>query len=401
MESSTAPPLAGIRVIEAGNFMAVPFCGMQLADLGADVIKVENPQGGDLMRSAGPFVGAESSNFIRLNRNKRSVALDLKSNEGKMLFRRLAATADIVIENFRPGTMHKLGLDYGVLSAQSPRIIYLAATGFGSEGMYADTAGLDIIAQGMSGLMSITGEPGGPPVKVGVPIADLTCALYATIAVVAALRARDRDGVGQFIDVSLLESAVSLGVWEAGRYFASGDVPRASGSAHQSITPYQAFRSTDGYFTFGANSHAHWLKSCAVLGRDDFTKDERYMTNADRMAHRPELIADIEAITSTQPSAYWIEKFTAAGIPCGPIWSFDRVYADDHLAQRAFFIDAPHATAGTVRHVASPMHFSRTPATIERSGPVLGADTEDVLRELGIGDSELARLADVGIVVTA
>src|SRR5471030_513675 len=377
--------------------MAVPFCGMQLADLGADVIKVDNPQGGDLMRSAGPFVDGESSNFIRLNRNKRSVALDLKSSDLKVLFRRLAATADIVIENFRPGTMQKLGLDYAALSAESPRIIYLAATGFGSSGAYAETAGLDIIAQGMSGLMSITGEAGGPPVKVGVPIADLTCALYATIAVIAALRARDRDGRGQFIDVSLLESAVSLGVWEAGRYFATGEVPQAQGSAHQSIAPYQAFRSADGYFTFGANSHAHWLKSCAVLGRDDFTKDERYMTNADRMAHRPELVTDIEAVTGTQSSAYWIERFTAAGIPCGPIWAFDRVYADEHLAERGFFTDAPHATAGNVRHVASPMHFSRTPATIERSGPVLGADTAEVLRELGVDDREVTRLANAGI----
>src|SRR6202451_4186078 len=219
---SSAPPLAGIRVIEVGNFMAVPFCGMQLADLGADVIKVENPQGGDLTRSTGPFITGESSNCVRLNRNKRSVALDLKSSDGKRVFERLVATADVVIENLRPGTMDGLGVGYAALSGGAPRLIYLAATGFGNDGPYAQLAGLDIIAQAMSGLMSITGEPDAPPVKVGVPIADLCCALYATIAVLAALRARDRDGSGQFIDVSLLESAVSLGVWGAGLYFATG-----------------------------------------------------------------------------------------------------------------------------------------------------------------------------------
>ena len=397
MDASTAPPLTGIRVIEVGNFMAVPFCGMQLADLGADVIKVENPRGGDLTRSAGPFLDGESSNFVRLNRNKRSVALDLKSPDGKTLFARLAHTADIVIENLRPGTMRDLGLDYATLCANAPGLIYLAATGFGSSGPYANMAGLDIIAQGMSGLMSITGEAAGPPVKVGVPIADLTCALYATIAVIAALRARDRDGHGQFIDVSLLESAVSLGVWEAGRYFATGEVPHASGSAHQSIAPYQAFRSADGYFTFGANSQAHWLQCCAALGRDDLTKDERFMTNAGRLAHRDELAADIETTTRTQPAAHWIDRLTAAGIPCGPIWSFDRVFADEHLAQRNFFVDAPHATLGPVRQMHSPMRFSRTPATIDCAGPVLGADTAAVLREIGVSDAEVARLAHAGI----
>ena len=216
------PPLDGIRVIEVGNFMAVPYCGMQLADLGADVIKVENPQGGDLTRAAGPFVAGQSANFVRLNRGKRSIAIDLKASAGVEIFRSLVADADIVIENLRPGTMRSLGLDYDALAADRPRLIYVAATGFGQDGPYAQWAGLDIIAQGMSGLMSITGERGGAPVKVGVPIADLTCALYATIAVLAALRARERDGSGQFIDVSLLESAVSLAVWEAGRYFHNG-----------------------------------------------------------------------------------------------------------------------------------------------------------------------------------
>jgi formyl-CoA transferase len=397
----SVPPLAGIRVVEVGNFMAVPFCGMQLADLGAEVIKVENPQGGDLTRATGPFIEGESSNFVRLNRNKRSVALDLKSSAGKHVFERLVATADVVIENLRPGTMDGLGLGYAALAAASPRLIYLAATGFGNDGPYARLAGLDIIAQAMSGLMSITGEPDAPPVKVGVPIADLSCALYATIAVLAALRARDRDGAGQFIDVSLLESAVSFGVWEAGRYFATGEVPKPSGSAHQAIAPYQAVRSADGYFTFGANTQAHWLRACAALGLDELTSDERFTTNELRLANRPALIAAIEAATTTRPSAEWTDRLTQAGIPCGPILTFDRVFEDPHLAQRAFFVDAPHRTLGPVRQLGSPMRFSATPVRIDRAGPLLGGDSAAVLREIGVGDDELARLAHEGVTVLA
>jgi crotonobetainyl-CoA:carnitine CoA-transferase CaiB-like acyl-CoA transferase len=395
------PPLQGLRVLEVGNFMAVPFCGMQLADLGADVVKIENPTGGDLTRAAGPFIAGESSPFVRLNRNKRSVALDVKSAAGKAVFRRLAARADIVIENLRPGAMDRLGLGYADLRATSPRLIYLAATGFGSDGPYAALAGLDIIAQAMSGLMSITGEPGAPPVKVGVPIADLTCALYATVAVLAALRARDRDGLGQFIDVSLLESAVSFGVWEAGRYFATGEVPAPSGSAHQAIAPYQAVRSADGWFTFGANTQAHWLRCCEIFGVPALATDPRFLTNADRLAHRSELIAEIERVTITQPSTHWTGRLNDAGIPAGPILDFEDVFNDRHLAAREFFIDAPHATLGAVRQIGSPMRFSRTPVRIERAGPLLGGDTAAVLREAGIDESELLELADAGVAVLA
>ncbi len=387
-----APPLAGISVVEVGNFMAVPFCGMQLADLGAGVVKVENPRGGDLTRATGPFIGGESSNFVRLNRNKRSVALDLKSDEGKRVFRTLAARADVVIENLRPGTMDALGLGYAALSADSPRLIYLAATGFGNDGPYASLAGLDIIAQAMSGLMSITGEPDAPPVKVGVPIADLTCALYATIAVLAALRARERDGRGQFIDVSLLESAVSFAVWEAGRYFATGEVPTPSGSAHQAIAPYQAVRSADGWFTFGANTQAHWTRCCAIFGLQRLVEDERFTTNERRLANRPALIVEIEAATTSGPSAEWVAKLVEAGIPCGPILRFDQVFNDPHLAARGFFADAPHPALGPVRQLGSPMRFSATPVRLERAGPRLGEHTAEVLREAGIAPDAIARI---------
>ncbi len=389
----SAPALDGVRVVEVGNFMAVPFCGLQLADLGADVIKVENPRGGDLTRGTGPFIDGESSPFVRLNRGKRSVALDLKSVAGKALFRRLVATADVLIENLRPGTMRGLELGYESLASERPELIYLAATGFGSDGPYAQRAGLDIIAQGMSGLMSVTGEPGGAPVKVGVPIADLSCGLYATIAVLAALRARERDGHGQFIDISLLESAVSFGVWEAGRYFATGEVPQAAGSAHGSIAPYQAVRASDGWFTFGANSPEHWRRACVVLAALPLLGDARFATNELRMENRTALVAAIEALTTMRPAAVWIERFEAAGIPCGPIWSFDRVFADEHLQARGFFVDAAHATLGPVRQLGSPMRLSQTPVRIERAGPVLGADTSDVLREIGATANEIAEVA--------
>jgi crotonobetainyl-CoA:carnitine CoA-transferase CaiB-like acyl-CoA transferase len=399
--ASAQPPLAGVRVVEVGNFMAVPFCGMQLADLGAEVVKVENPNGGDLTRAAGPFLQGESSSFVRLNRNKRSLALDLKTTAGKALFRRLVASADVLIENLRPGTMDALGLGYEVLGTESPQLIYLAATGFGSDGPYAQLAGLDIIAQAMSGLMSITGEPGAPPVKVGVPIADLTCALYATIAVLAALRARERDGRGQFIDVSLLESAVSLAVWEAGRYFATGEIPAPAGSAHQAIAPYQAVRAADGWFTFGANSQAHWLRCCAVFGLETLTADARFAVNEARLANRDALIAEIEAVTRTQPAASWTQALGAAGIPCGPILTFDRVFDDPHLAARRFFSDAPHRTLGPVRQIGSPMRFSATPARMTSAGPLLGGDSAAVLRTIGVTDDELAGLLRDGVTVQA
>src|SRR6266513_4654004 len=264
-----APPLTGIKVVEVGNFMAGPFCALQLADLGADVVKVENPaSGGDEVRHTAPFLeSGESSNFVRLNRNKRSLALDLKSREGKEVFRRLIRRADVVVENLRPGTMADLELDYPRLSELNPRLVFVAASGWGQDGPYAQRPGLDIMAQGMSGLMSITGEEGGKaPVKIGVPVTDLTCALWGALAAVAALRARERTGRGQFIDVCLFEAGVALAVWEAGRYFATGEVPQPLGSAHQTSAPYQALRASDGFFTLGATSARNWEACCDAFG---------------------------------------------------------------------------------------------------------------------------------------
>ena len=275
--STTPAALDGVRVLEVGVFMAAPFATLQLADLGADVLKVESLDG-EPMRASGPFVGGESSPFLRLNRAKRSVALNLKSPEGKQAFLRLAAGMDVVVENLRPGAMRALGLSYDDVRAVNPRIIYASASGFGQDGPLADRPGLDIMAQARSGLMSITGAPGGPPAKVGVPVCDLVCGLYVALGIVAALRERDRSGAGQHLDVSLLESAVSLAVWEAGRFFASGEVPRPLGSAHQSQAPYQAVRSADGWVTLGAVTPKTWASLCAALGLEGLQEDPRFVT---------------------------------------------------------------------------------------------------------------------------
>lgn len=396
--SISRAPLAGIRVLEVGNYMAGPFCGMQLADLGAEVIKVEQPEGGDQVRSTGPFLEGESSTFVRLNRNKRSLALDLKSPEGKEVFTRLVRSADVVVENLRPGTMSDLGLDYARLRELNPGLVYVAASGWGRDGPLSRLAGLDIMAQARSGLMSITGMPGGEPVKVGVPICDLVCALYGALAAVAALRERDRSGRGQLIDVSLYEAGVSLAVWEAGRYFATGEVPQPLGSAHQATAPYQAVRCSDGWFTLGAASSRNWVALCRALGMEHLLEDPRYQDADSRYRHRQELVAEIEALTRTRPAAHWVALLEDAGVPCAPIQDYGQVFHDPHLLARGFFWEGIHPKLGSVRQLGSPMRFSETPVRRDSAGPLLGEDTEAVLESLGYGPEEISGLLARGVV---
>jgi formyl-CoA transferase len=393
-------PLRGVRVVEIGAFMAAPFATMQLADLGADVIKVENPAGGDPVRQTGPFLDGHSSPFVRLNRNKRSVAVDLKTDAGKRLLESLLDTTDVLVENLRPGALSALGFGYANVHARNPRLVYVSASGWGQDGPLAAQPGLDIMAQARAGLMSITGHPGGEATKVGVPMCDLVCGLYAAMGAMAALRARDHTGEGQHVDVSLYESGVSFAVWEAGNYFATGEVGRAHGSAHQNSAPYQAVRSKDGWVTVGATTTKTWPAFCHALGLAQLLDDDRYTNSYDRYHHRDSLIAAIEVATTTRTTADVVAALVAAGVPCAPIATMDRVFTDDHLGQRDFFWDAPHPALGEVRQIGSPMRMSATPARRDAAGPLLGAHTAEVLADAGVPVAELERLRESGVIAT-
>ncbi len=374
-------------------FVPGPFASTMLADLGARVIKVESPTSPDPTRATGPLLGGHSSPFVRLNRNKESVALDLKSDGGRTAFLRLVERADALVENLRPGALRRLGLGPDELRERNPRLVYASASGFGQDGPLAALPGLDIMAQARSGMMSITGTPEGDPVKIGVPLCDLVSGLYTALAVTAALRARDRDGHGQRVDVSLLESGVSLAVWEAGKYFATGEVGRPLGSAHQTQAPYQAVRCADGWVTLGAITPKTWDGLCAALELPHLRDDPRYADSAARHERREELIAQIEAATTLRAGADVVEALEAAGVPCAPINDYGRVFTDEHLHERGYFWDAEHPDLGPVRQLGSPMRLSDTPAVRGGAGPVLGADTRTVLGELGYSGDEIEELA--------
>ena len=387
-----------MRVLELANYIAGPYCGMVLADYGAEVIKVENPHGGDFSRLTSPFVQGESAGFMALNRNKKSVALDLKAPRGREIFLDLVGTADVLVENFRPGTMADLRLAYPLLAEVNPRLIYSAATGFGQTGPYSQRAALDLIVQGMSGLMSITGEPGRPPVKVGVPVADLAAALFGASAILAALYVRDRTGEGQEIDVSLFESAIALQAWETSGYFATGQVPERLGSGHRVSAPYQALRTADGYITVGATTPRNWSAFCTAMGLDHLEHDERFAVLSGRRAHFQELAALIEEVTTTAPSERWYRLLEEAGVPCGVLNTLDQVLTDEHVQERGFVVELPHSKLGTVRATGSPVRLSRTPVRLERAGPLLGEHTEEVLAEVGVSRGEIEELARAEVV---
>lgn len=391
-------PLQGIRVIEVGNYLATPYAGAQLADLGADVIKVENPKTGDYVRSSGPFIEGESSPFARLNRNKRSLALDVKSQDGRAVLSELIATADVLLENLRPGTMQKLGFGWEAASAINPGLVYVSASGWGSRGPLAQQPGLDVMAQARSGLMSITGTPDGGPVKVGVPICDLFCALYGALGAVSALQERARTGRGQHVEVSLFEAGASLAVWEAGRYFAGEPIQGSLGSAHQSMAPYQAVACADGWFAVGATTPPTWTAFCAALSLDRLVDDPDFAHVDSRFRNRVALVEAIEEVTVEQPQEHWIAVLSAAGVPCAPIQRYEQVFNDEQLLAADYFWDAEHPVMGSVRHLGSPMHFSASGTARRSSGPLLGQHTDEVLHGLGLDDDRIADLAAAGVI---
>ena len=391
-------PLHGVRVLEIGAFMAAPFATMQLADLGADVVKIENPAGGDPVRQTGPFLDGHSSPFARLNRNKRSIALDLKTDDGKDVLRRLIADADVLVENLRPGALTGLGFGYPQARALNPGLVYVSASGWGQDGPLAEQPGLDIMAQARSGLMSITGTPDGTPTKVGVPMCDLVCALYGAMAAIAALRVRENTGQGQHIDVNLYEAGVSFAVWEAGTYFATGEVGAPLGSAHQTTAPYQAVRSKDGWVTVGATTPKTWPAFCHALDLPELLDDPRYTSAFDRQRHRGTLIPAIEEVTSTRTTQRLVDELVAAGVPCAPIARMDEVFTDEHLRQRDFYWDAPHPELGAVRQIGSPMRLGDTPPRRGEAGPPLGAHTDIVLAESGFSAEDIEGLRRSGAI---
>jgi formyl-CoA transferase len=380
-------PLDGVRVVDLTQVMGGPFCTMQLGDLGADVIKVEPPSG-DLSRAMGGaelrMHGSDNAPFFALNRNKRSLVLNLTQEGDRRVFMALVQTADVLVESFRPGVTKRLGVDYPVVAALNPRLIYASISGFGQTGPYADRPGFDLIAQGMSGIMSVTGEPGGTPVKAGVPIADLSVGLIATNGILAALIARGTTGRGQHIDTSLFESALALAAWESTEYWASGEVPRAMGSAHRLSAPYQAFRTRDGYITLAALTTQQWGGLCDTLERSALVRDARFETNAARLANRAALVRELEEVLVMRPTAEWVERMLAAGVPAGPINDFRQVFADPHTQARRMIEDVEHPVAGTVHTLGFPLKLSDTPLRVRRPPPLLGEHSAEIRRELGM-----------------
>ncbi|MGE3490993.1 MAG: CaiB/BaiF CoA transferase family protein [Vicinamibacterales bacterium] len=368
---------------------------MLLADMGARVIKVE-PPAGDSTRVMAGARGNDSGAFNAVNRGKLGIVLNLAADQGREVFARLARSADIVVENYRPGVMARLGLDYPTLSADNPRLIYASISGYGQTGPWAGKGGFDLIAQGLSGIMSVTGAAGGPPVKAGVPLTDLGAGLFATIGILAALHHRAQSGRGQHIDTSLVDSGLALSVWEVTDYVTTGRIPGPIGSAHRLTAPYQAFQCADGYITIGAANDRNFAKLTTVLGHAEWAEDGRFVTNHLRVQHRGELAALIEAITITAPGAAWLERLDAAGIPCGPILNYEEALSTPQAAAREMAQEVDHPILGRVRTIGTPIKMSATPLDPARRAPMLGEHTDSVLANAGYSDDEIEQLRDAG-----
>jgi crotonobetainyl-CoA:carnitine CoA-transferase CaiB-like acyl-CoA transferase len=386
-EADGPAPLAGVRVLDLTRVVSGPFATMLLADLGADVAKVEEPGKGDESRTYGPpFPGGESSYFLSINRNKRSLILDLKSADGRADALALAARADVVIENFRPGTMDRLGLGWRTLRESNSRVVLCSITGFGAEGPDAQRPGYDLIVQGESGIMSITGAPDGPPMKVGTSIADLVTGLFAAQSVLAALRRRDVSGHGCRVEVAMLDAVVSLLTFNAGIYFATGEEPSRRGNAHAAIVPYETFEAADGWINIGVANDKFWALFCAAAGCEKLRDDPRFASAPARVAHRVELLALLVPVIRLRSRRRWVATLAGAGVPCGEIRSVGEVCEAPQLASRGMILEMLHPTAGTVRSIASPIRFDGRPPSAPLPAPLLGQHTADVLRDwLGRG----------------
>jgi crotonobetainyl-CoA:carnitine CoA-transferase CaiB-like acyl-CoA transferase len=377
--------LDGLRVIDLTSHLSGPYCSMLLADQGADVIKVERPGDGDDARRMPPFVKGQSSPFMLWNRNKRSIALDLKQEMGRDICRDLARGADVFIENFKPGTATRLGLGFDALAALNPRLVYCSISGFGQTGPYSDRPGFDLMVQAMSGIMSVNGPEDGPPHRLPLAICDIGAGMFAAIGILAALQARMRTKRGQHVDTSLYEAGISLGLYEAAHVFATGERPARLGQAHRGGAPYQVFRTADGWVTVGPNTQPLWRKFCAAIGRPELVQDARFKDNPSRVANRPALAALLQEVLAQKSTTYWVDLLTAAGVPVGPVKTYDEVFIDPQATAREMVAEIEHPAAGVMRTLGIPVKLSQTPGALRRPAPLLGEHTEEVLAELRRG----------------
>lgn len=390
--------LRGVTVLDLTQVMAGPYSCQLLADLGARVIKIEPPRG-DATRRFGRFGrGEDAMAFHAVNRNKESITLDLKDPRGYEVFRRLAEQADVVVENFRPGVTSRLGIDYQTLARLNPRLIHASISGFGQTGPYASRGGYDLIAQAMSGLMSITGERGSAPVKAGVPVGDMSAALFCTIGILTALVSRQHTGRGQQVDVSLFESALSLMLWETSEHWSTGGVPQPMGSAHRLAAPYQALRAADGHFVVGASNEGLWQRFCVAIDCEDLLTDPRFVENMDRMGHLDELVEVLESRLAAQGVQHWIDVLLDAGVPAGPLYNTAEALADPHTRARDMIQTVQHPVDGVVKVLGPPVKLSDTPGRVRTAAPLLGQHCDAILAEVGFAEDEIEKLRSDGVV---
>ncbi len=396
---TSALPLEGVKVLDLTQIMAGPYCAMMLADMGADVVKVEKPNGGDDTRRMGPpFIEGESAAFLAINRNKRSMVVDLRADRGREIVHDMARESDILIQNFRPGSLDRMGLGYEQTRSINPAIVYCTISGFGITGPYAKRGGFDLVAQGMSGLMSVNGQPGDAPTKLGVPICDLNAGMFAAIGILTAYISRLKSGQGQHVDTSLMESGIAYTFWESAMYFATGETPGPMGSAHRLTAPYQAFETADGYVNIGAANQANWERLCSAIGRGELLSDARFAEPRDRMSNLPELVSTLEDTFSQETSAHWLKALEAASVPAGPIYDLDQVYSDPQARARDMLVETEHPVAGRISNIGIPIKLSETPGQFRRPAPTLGQHTDEVLGALGRSDAEIESLRTEGVV---